>query len=174
MVRIGAKAVAVLAAAGTAALLMAACSSSGDPSGTESFVLTTRATVANPVYRAVATGVFSATGTMQATSTASNAPLKATFSGGTFLLSQVSAGQQAGKVDSTTCLAALTNTGLKYKISSGTGRYQGITGSGTANITFTGRLPKLSNGKCNESNNAIPVAGTVLSVVRASGPVTLP
>jgi hypothetical protein len=168
------KTAAILAAAAGTALLTGAWSSSTDPSGTQSLVLTTRSTAANPVYQAVATGVFKATGTVQARSTASSAPLRARFPGGTFLISQVSAGKETGAINPTTCAAAYTDTGLKYKIGSGTGKYAGIAGSGTANIKFSGTLPKLSNGKCNESTTAVPMAGTALSVVHASGPVTLP
>ena len=90
MARIPSKAAAVLAAAASAALLSAPWASAST-SGTQTFVLTTRSTAANPVYQAVATGVISASGTMQATSTASNAPLKAKFPKGTFMLNEVSA-----------------------------------------------------------------------------------
>lgn len=173
MARILPKAAAALAAVASAALFTAGWSSGGT-SGTQSFVLTTRSTAPNPVYHAVASGVFSATGTMQATSTASNAPLKARFPGGTFMVDEVSPGRQSGTINPSTCAAVYTDTGLKYKISNGTGKYKGITGSGTATLKFTGTLPKLSNGKCNESTNATPVAGTAYSVVHASGPVTLP
>lgn len=173
MARILSKAAAILAAAASTALLSAGWASASS-SGTQSFVLTTRSTAPNPVYQAVASGVFSATGTMRATSTASNAPLKATFPKGTFMLNEVSAGHQSGTINPSTCAAVYTETGLKYTISNGTGSYKGITGSGTANLKFTGTLPKLSNGKCNESTTATPVAGTALSVVHARGPVTLP
>ncbi len=173
MARILSKAAAILAAAASTAMFSAGWASASS-SGTQSFVLTTRSTAPNPVYQAVASGLFSATGTMQATSTASNAPLKATFPKGTFMLNEVSAGHQSGTINPSTCAAVYTETGLKYTISNGTGSYKGITGSGTANLKFTGTLPKLSNGKCNESTTATPVAGTALSVVHASGPVTLP
>ncbi len=173
MARILPKAGALLAAAASIALLSAPWASAS-MTGTQSFVLTTRSTVANPVYQAVASGVFSATGTMQATSAASTAPLKATFPKGTFLINEVSTGKESGTINPSTCAAVYTDTGLKYKITGGTGSYNGITGSGTANLKFTGTLPKLSNGKCNESSSATPLAGTALSVVHASGPVTLP
>jgi hypothetical protein len=174
MARILVKAAALVAAAAGTAMLTAGWSAPGDPSGTQSFALATHSTAQNPVYRAVATGVFKATGTMQATSSASSAPLKASFPGGTFLLTQTSAGKQTGSINPSTCRAVYTVTGLAYKIGSGTGTYKGISGSGTANLKFTGTLPKLSNGKCNESTSATPIAGTAYSVVHASGPITLP
>jgi hypothetical protein len=171
--RIMAKSAAILAAAASATLLSAGWASASS-SGTQTFVLTSHSNAANPVYQATASGVFSATGTMQATSTASNAPLKATFPNGTFLLNEVSAGRTSGSINPSTCAAVYTNTGVTYKISNGTGKYAGITGNGTASLKFTGTLPKLSNGKCNEASNATPVAGSVTSVVHAVGPVTLP
>ena len=173
MARIPSKAAAVLGAAASTALL-AAPWASASTSGTQAFVLTTRSTAANPVYQAVATGVISATGTMQATSTASSAPLKAKFPKGTFMLNETSPGRQSGTINPSTCVAVYTDTGLTYKINNGTGSYKGISGTGTANLKFTGTLPKLSNGKCNESTNVTPVAGTALSVVHARGPITLP
>jgi hypothetical protein len=173
MARILSKSAAILAAAASTALLPAGWASASS-SGTQSFVLATRSTAPNPVYQAVASGVFSATGTMRATSTASNAPLKATFPKGTFLLNEVSAGRQSGTINPSTCAAVYTETGLKYKLTSGTGSYKGISGGGTANLRFTGTLPKLSNGKCNESTSATPLAGTAYTVMHASGPVTLP
>lgn len=172
MARILARTGAILAVAGTA--MLSAGWAFAATSGTQTFVLTTRSTAPNPVYQAVASGVFSATGTMQATSAASGAPLKAKFPHGTFMLDEVSPGRQSGTINPSTCAAVYTDTGLKYKITNGTGSYKGITGSGTANLRFTGTLPKLSNGKCNESTSATPVAGTALSVVHARGPVTLP
>ena len=173
MACIPSKAAAVLGAAASLALLSAP-RASASTSGTQTFVLTTRSTAANPVYQATATGPISATGTMQATSTASSAPLRAKFPKGTFLLNEVSAGHETGTINPSTCAAVYTDTGIKYTITDGTGSYKGITGSGTANLRFTGTLPKLSNGKCNESTSVTPVAGTALSVVHARGPVTLP
>ncbi len=172
MAGILAKAAAILAAAAGTALLTAGWSAPGDPSGTQRFVFTTHSTAPRPVYRAVASGVFSATGTVQATSKSMTAPLKATFPDGTFLLRQVSAGKESGTINPKTCAALYTETGLKYTIGSGTGKYKGIKGDGTANLRFTGTLPKLSNGKCDESPSATPTAAS--SVVNASGPVTLP
>lgn len=173
MARILTRTVAALAATAGTALLVGACSS-GDPSGTQTFNLVTRQVVRDPVYRTVASGVFSATGTMQATGTASNAPLKATFPGGTFLLNETSGGKPSAAINSTTCAVRFAATDVKYKLADGTGDYKGISGSGTATVKFTGVLPKLSDGKCNTSSGATPIAGTLLSTVHASGPVSLP
>jgi hypothetical protein len=176
MARILTKTVAALAASAAAAgtALLVGAWAPGDPSGTQTFNLVTRQVVRDPVYRAVASGVFSATGTMQAQGTASNAPLKATFPGGTFLLTETSGGKPAATINSTTCAVRFAATGVQYKLSGGTGSYKGISGSGTATVRFTGVLPKLSDGKCDTSSSAEPKAGTLVSTVHASGPVTLP
>jgi hypothetical protein len=175
MRRILAKAAVVLAAAAGVGLLVAARAVAGSSmSGTESFTLTTRSVTAHPVYHAVAKGVFSATGTVQATSASWRAPLKATFPGGTFMIEKMTPGKQAGTINPSNCAIDFTATGATYKISNGTGNFKGITGSGTSTITFSGRLPKLSDGRCNLSDHAMPVPGTALLVVHASGPVTVP
>lgn len=179
MVRMLIKPVAVVAAGAGVVLLTAACSSSAghkaDPkSGTESFTLTTRSVTANPVYHAIAKGVFSATGTVQATSAAPNASLKAKFPGGTFMIDKRTSGKESGSVNAATCAAVYSSTGAKYKLSGGTGRYKGITGDGTVSVTLTATLPKLHTGKCDESIHAAPMPGTALAVAHASGPVTLP
>jgi hypothetical protein len=172
MAGILAKVTAILAAAAGTALLTAGWSVPGDPSGTQRFVLTTHSMAETPIYRAVATGVFSATGTAQAASKAANAPLKVTFPNGTLLISQVSPGRESRAVNTRTCAVAYTETGARYTVATGTGRYKGISGRGTATVKFTGRLPKLSDGKCNEVS--APIAGTTTSFVDLSGPVTLP
>jgi hypothetical protein len=174
MAGILAKAAAILAAAGGTVLLTTGWSAAADSSGTQRFILTTHSMASPPVYRAVASGVFSATGHAQATSKASTAPLKITFPDGTLLISQVSAGKQTGTVDAKTCVADYKDTGVRYTVGSGTGKYRGISGSGTADVRFIGTLPKLSNGKCDESPTATPIAGTTSSTIDASGPVHMP
>jgi hypothetical protein len=163
-------AVAAVAGAG----VLAACGSSGPSSGTQTFDLTTHSVSARPLYHAVASGVFSATGTMQAASSASSAPLVARFPGGTFQLGDLTSGKETANVNPKTCAATFNVTGVTYKLSHGTGKYAGISGHGNATLKFTGTLPKLSNGSCNESSSALPVAGTTTTTVRASGPATVP
>jgi hypothetical protein len=54
-----------------------------------------------------------------------------------------------------------------------TGAFKGATGSGNAAVTFHAYDPKLTNGKCNESNSAQPLANGALSSFTASGPLTV-
>jgi hypothetical protein len=166
------KAAAVTAAAGSLAL--AACSSGGPTSGTETFTLTTHSISPNPVYHAVASGVFSATGTVQATSGSSSAPLLAKFPDGTFRLGHLTAGHTSANVDPKSCAATFNQKGTNYKLSNGTGGYTGISGSGNANLKFTGTLPKLGNGRCNTTNSGVPKAGTTTTTVHATGSLTIP
>jgi hypothetical protein len=161
------------AAAAAASLALAACSS-GPTTGTETFTLTTHSIAPNPVYHAVASGVFSATGTVQATSGASDAPLLAKFPDGTFRLGHLTAGHQSASIDPKTCAATFNQKGSSYKLSNGTGNYQGIQGNGSASLKFTGTLPKLGTGRCNTTNSAVPKSGSTTTMVHASGPLTLP
>ncbi len=174
MTRIPGKAVASLAAVAITGVLAAACGSSGPATGTQTLDLTTHSVVANPVYHAVASGVISATGTVQAASSAANAPLVARFPRGTFQVGHLTAGKEAGSINPKTCAAVFTVTGATYQLGNGTGSYKGITGHGDAALKFSGTLPKLSNGSCNESSTAVPVPGSTTTTVRASGPVTVP
>jgi hypothetical protein len=174
MRRIPGRSIAALAAAASAGVLAAACGSSGPSTGTQTFDLTTHSISGNPVYHAVASGVFSATGTMQAASSATNAPLVARFPGGNFQLGNLTSGKESANINPKTCAAVFNVTGVTYKLSHGTGSYQGITGHGNATLKFTGTLPKLSNGSCNESSTALPVAGSTTTTVHASGPATVP
>jgi hypothetical protein len=174
MRRIPGRPVAALAVVAGTGVLAAACGSSGPSTGTQTFDLTTHSVSGNPLYHAVASGVFSATGTMQAASSASSAPLVARFPGGTFQLGNLTTGKESANVNPKTCAAVFNVTGVTYKLSHGTGRYQGITGHGNATLKFTGTLPKLSNGTCNQSSTALPVAGTTTTTVHASGPASVP
>jgi hypothetical protein len=66
-------------------------------------------------------------------------------------------------------------TTVPYTVSGSqsTGRFAGATGTGKATILFQGDLPKLKNGKCNESTTAQPVESTVVVTFKAAGPLTL-
>jgi hypothetical protein len=56
-----------------------------------------------------------------------------------------------------TCSASLTGS-APVPIVSGTKAYSGITGSVTLNVMFAEIGPRTSNGQCNMSNNANPIA----------------
>ena len=54
-----------------------------------------------------------------------------------------------------------------------TGKFAGATGSGKVVVTFGAYGPKLSNGKCNTSNNAQPLAKGAYDTFLGSGPLTV-
>ena len=113
----------------------------------------------------IASGVFTASGVdheHQATNTATF-----TFSNGTINLKH-SNGTGTQHFDPKTCLLTISQHGT-YKLVSGTGKYAGISGSGTYQLSILGIGAK-SGGKCVQ--NKPPVA--FHQVINASGPVTLP
>jgi hypothetical protein len=73
------------------------------------------------------------------------------------------------RVNPANCGATLTVTG-DTKVVSGTGTYQGI--KGTIHVVFSTAavLPKLSNGKCDESNSAVPLG--VIDWIHGTGKVS--
>jgi hypothetical protein len=72
------------------------------------------------------------------------------------------------RVDSATCLVTHAYS-TKYTFSDGTGVYKRITGSGTAQVTERGILPRASSGKCKEKGNP-----TVFqAVIEARGPISV-
>src|ERR1017187_5916119 len=46
-------------------------------------------------------------------------------------------------------------------------------GTGTAVVTFAAYGPKLSNGKCNQSNSAVPLAKGASATFKGTGPLTV-
>jgi hypothetical protein len=61
-----------------------------------------------------------------------------------------------------------------YTIGKGTGKYAGISGSGTAVATTTATLARMKDGKCDTSTTVTPVAGTEHATIKAVGKVHLP
>ncbi|MBV9383652.1 MAG: hypothetical protein JOY82_12730 [Streptosporangiaceae bacterium] len=66
-------------------------------------------------------------------------------------------------------------TAIPYKVdgAASTGKFAGATGDGVATLTFRADLPKLANGKCNESNNAQPLAKGAVARFSIAGPLTV-
>ncbi len=66
-------------------------------------------------------------------------------------------------------------TTVPYKVDGtvSTGKFAGATGSGMVAVSFRAYLPKLSNGKCNESNNAQPLAKGAVATFKGGGPLTI-
>ena len=70
-----------------------------------------------------------------------------------------------------TCLLQITEKGT-FKITGGTGRYKGASGTGTYLMNLVGIGAKLKSGACNPSQSAVPVAWH--QEINAVGSVKLP
>jgi hypothetical protein len=110
-------------------------------------------------YSAIATGGFTAGGT----ATKNGAVFTMQFPSGTITLNVKTS--HSHKTESPTCFQSKTSAG-NYKISGGTGTYQGISGSGSATVNVT-IVETPTNGTCPESQDAAQ------AIVLASGPVSL-
>jgi hypothetical protein len=93
------------------------------------------------------------------------------LSKGSFKVDTTRIGGGAPAVDGKTCSFTASFRGpAKIVKNSGKGAYKGISGTFSVSITEAGILPRLKNGKCNESQNANPVAA--VSFVKANGTVS--
>jgi hypothetical protein len=67
------------------------------------------------------------------------------------------------------CAVSFADTG-PYKITGGTGKYAGATGHGTSTVSFSGTVPKYSNGQCDINSSKLSRAREIFI---ARGPMTL-
>ena len=74
--------------------------------------------------------------------------------------------------NATTCYFSQT-VHATYVVQGGTGKFAGATGSGKATFAFSATAPKLASGKCDESDNAQPLAKGAVVTFTASGPLTV-
>jgi len=118
-----------------------------------------------PTSSSIASGVFTAAGVDHESSTGNTATF--TFSNGTVSLTH-SAGTGTQSLNPKTCLLTVNLHGT-YKLTSGTGSYAGITGSGKYQLSILAIGARVG-GKCSQSKP--PLAWH--QVINASGPVTLP
>jgi hypothetical protein len=161
-----------IAAAVSAAALLGGCGSSST-TGAESISGSTTSTANVPVIPLKASGVFADTGSItlgngkstKGTLNFSKGKLDVMHSKGTNTNTPTS-------FNTKTCHVVFDSGGT-FKVTGGTGSYNGATGNGTFKVEFSATLPKLANGKCNESNNAQPLAGSSLTTFTATGTVTI-
>ena len=157
-------ATAVAAAAVIGGTGLAAASTHTGVSGTEHFQMMTT-TGTGSTGSVIASGVFTAPAVdheHQATSTSTF-----TFANGTINIKH-SNGTGTQHFDPKTCLMTISLHGT-YKLTSGTGAYAGISGSGNYQLSILA-IGASSGGKCVQ--NKPPVAWH--QVINASGPVSLP
>jgi hypothetical protein len=143
----------------------AASASPGTPqaaSGIEYIQAMSVSTTPGPAS-AIARGVFTAAGEAHL-GTGKNGTI--VFPGGTIALSH-RAGRQAAQVDPRTCLTVISQSGT-YQIAGGTGRYAGISGHGTYQLSLEFISARV-HGQCSSSRP--PVAQQEL--LHLSGPVRL-
>ena len=155
------KRIAVLpAAAGIAALAITATAvaASSAPSGIEHWTVEST----NPVS---ATAVLIARGPLTVGGTINLLSGHVTLPGGTLTLAHKQSWGTRGE-NPQTCLATVTSSGT-YKVTGGTGRYQGVQGHGTYKLTAYAIVKKV-NGTC--ARNVVPYAQTEL--LTATGPLS--
>jgi hypothetical protein len=90
--------------------------------------------------------------------------------GGTLTLLHPGKGHTSRKhIDHATCYATLRLTG-KYTLGKGTGKYAGVTGSGTYTVSVQAILKRTSSGSCDKQSKPKVEA----DAIKASGPATMP
>ena len=156
--------IAAALATGTATLALAGAASGSGTSSIEHFTFMTTSVAADH-FTVIATGAFTDGGTA--------APLSGhdtiTFPDGSVTLVGVGKSKPVMTSDTKTCYETLTQAG-KYKIGAATGKYKGLTGSGTFMLRIR-EIGPIVNGKCDTSTSK-RVASEGMLVGR--GPVTLP
>jgi hypothetical protein len=173
MIRTRTRAIALAAAALAASLAMTGTSLAATgpartapaaaKTGTE-FIQEMSTSATSPVSQVVAYGMFTAAGTDTQSPTGNSDTLR--FPGGSFFVTYKVTGA-VNKNDPGTCVSTLVLR-ISYKLSKGTGKFAGITGSGHATNTQVTIAARTAKGGCSQTT-----AIAQQSLVLASGPVTL-
>ena len=155
--------VAAIVVSGAMTASAAPTGASAAVSGTEHFQMMTT-TGTGSTGSVIASGVFTAPAVDHEHA---NNTSTFTFANGTILIKH-SNGTGTQHFDPKTCLMTINLHGT-YKLVSGTGKYTGITGNGTYQLSILA-IGARSGGTCSKTKP--PVA--FHQVINASGPVTLP
>jgi hypothetical protein len=130
-------------------------------SGTEHFYLMTTESSA-ATYVVLANGLFTAGGTDIAGNTVDTVKLP----GGTFKVNHGGASKLIKQqVNAKTCFALFEGSST-ITVGSGTGRYKGISGSGSAIITDMGIAPRTAKGACNFNANPTTNEETITATAK--------
>jgi len=164
------KLIPALAVAVAATVTAATVATAGTGTEHYSFIDTSTAAVAHPVFSVIATGAFTDSGTAIQESKATNKSkgvLVLHLSQGTitFHTGRKPAGGTKAET-ATACIQTETKHG-NWTIAGGTGAYKGITGTGRVALVAT-FVETVSKGTCASGFSAVQ------AIVTASGPVTLP
>jgi len=187
----------ILPAAGLAALVLAAtaCSSSsssthatGSSSATHAATTGTESMTGQVTGAAAVTGTngptvpLTLTGPVATTSaftppggTSTHSVVTFKTPDGNLVVAAVAPGaNQNPALNAKTCAMAQTiHATYVVNGAKSTGKFAGATGKGTATFSFAATAPKLASGKCNDSENAQPLAKGAIVIFTASGPLTL-
>ena len=159
---LAAAAAAITATAGVTAA-SAAPAATHAASGTEYIQVMSTATGSSGPASAIARGVFTAAGQTQL----GNAKVSTIrFPGGTIVLSHRQA-HGSERFSPASCLSLVSQSG-SYRIVRGTGRYAGISGHGTYQLSILA-IGARSGGKCSQSKPPV----TFQQIIKAQGPVSL-
>jgi hypothetical protein len=167
MITMRTRAIAITAAAAASLVMTGAgmASASPHPSAAKTateYIQEMSTSATSPVSQVIAYGDFTASGTDTAISNGSD---RLAFPGGAFIATYKAIAVHQ-RTDPGTCASTVVLT-LAYKLSKGTGKFAGITGSGRATVTIL-TLAATAHGKCSAT---VDVAQQTL--IQASGPVTL-
>ena len=161
----------IIAAIGSAAVAaaiggtgLALASSHGAATQTEHFQLVSTSATSN-TSNVIAYGAFTGAGTDKVVSGNRDT---VTLPGGTFVITHKDV-SHTQHFNPATCQFSF-GAKATYTLGSGTGKYEHLSGSGTANVSVLGIGARDSAGKC--SMSLPPVAQQ--QVIQATGPVTLP
>ena len=154
---------AITAAALAVSGLAAASAATPAASGTEHFQMMTTSSSQRTPAPVVATGLFTAGGVDHE----GNKAATFTFPGGSFKVTH-SRGHGKQSFNPKTCLFVISQHGT-FKVGGGTGKYAGISGHGTYQLSILAVGARTAKGAC--SQKTPPVAWE--QVIKASGPVTL-
>ena len=139
-------------------------------SGTQHFQMMNTSTkqniTTNPL---IAYGVITAAGTDRENANGTDTFI---FPGGSLAVKHTPAkGGTKQSFNAKTCLFSYSERGT-FKLTGGTGKYKGASGSGTYTLSAIGIGPKLKNGTCNPSQTAAALGAQ--QIVQIAGKITLP
>jgi hypothetical protein len=137
--------------------------------GAEHFQVMSTATNNSPNSPLIAWGVFTGAGVdrqISSNAAGTKGVDSFIFSNGKFTVNHT-AKTQKQSFNAKTCFYTFSQTGV-FALSGGTGKYQGISGSGRYALSVAGIGPKLKSGACNPNPNARSIANQQEIVASAS------
>jgi hypothetical protein len=150
-----------------AAIGLAACSSSPTVTTGTLTIAGTTTNVNASSLPVTTSGVVSTTGSVPLNTSSDHIVLK--FKDGDLDVTHSAGTMPPPVVNTAKCSASQVNAGT-YKVTGGTGSFDGATGHGDFKISFSGVFAK-TNGVCKITQSSTPISGSM--TFDASGPLTL-